>query len=610
MLNPNNDRLDYGQVLAPPDGYTLDFAIGTTYSLDLDALVGACIALGLSEETDSDLMKNPICLLEALRATGDKVALFCEGGQIHTPNNITSLYILLEKMVFQVSTAKRKGIAKYPSFHPKFWLIRYVDENETPLYRVVVLSRNLTFDRSWDVTFTMEGKVNGRKTLKTAPVGDFISYLINTLPSDENVKAKSKKIRAIIRELPYVHFELNSKEFDDFEFLPTGIKNGDGGFHTTEDKAFAPLFEDSFHEILIMSPFLTNSVIKDFIDRNKYINHTDYMLFTRAMSLGKLSPTDCADFRIFTMKDAVIDGESTISEEETQQIQKQDIHAKLYMVRKYSDTYLYLGSLNASHNAIKGNVEFTMMLKSKNRYLNMRKLSESLFNGSEDNPSNPFQEVKLTDNITVDEEQEKQNMLDSYIKEINRMKPSAKVVCNGDNYDINVNFARFENSEYVVTVSPLLSNKTEAISENILFKSLSLTQLSEFYKISVSDGTSTVQRVIIVPTEGMPEDREKAVVSNIVKDKECFYRYIAFLLGDNYVLSALEAASGAEIVGGKNTHKTIQIPALYEKMLQTAATAPERFKEIDYLIKAISADGVIPEQFEELYNVFKKAVKL
>ena len=76
MLNPNNDRLDYGQVLAPPDKYRLDFAIGTTYSLDLDALVGACIALGLSEETDSDLMKNPICLLEALRATEIKSPCF------------------------------------------------------------------------------------------------------------------------------------------------------------------------------------------------------------------------------------------------------------------------------------------------------------------------------------------------------------------------------------------------------------------------------------------------------------------------------------------------------------------------------------------------------
>ncbi len=609
MLNPNNDRLDYGQVLAPPDGYILDFAIGTTYSLDLDALVGACIALGLSEETDSDLMKNPICLLEALRATGDKVALFCEGGQIHMPNNVTSLYILLEKMVFQVSTAKKKGITKYPSFHPKFWLIRYVNETKTPLYRVVVLSRNLTFDRSWDVTFTMDGKVNGRKTLKTSPIVDFVSYLTNNLPSDENGKEKSKKIRTIIRELPYAHFELNSREFEDFEFLPTGIKSASGGFHTTEDKPFAPLFKDSFHEVLIMSPFLTNSVIRDFIDRNKYINHTESMLFTRAMSLGKLNPSDCKDFRIFTMKDAIVDGESLISEEE-QQIQKQDIHAKIYMVRKNSDTYLYLGSLNASHNAIMGNVEFTIMLKTKNRYLNMYKLSEALFNGSEDNPSNPFQEVKLTDNIVVDEEQERQNVLDSYIKEITRMKPTARVICNADNYDVNVNFAKYESNEYTVTVSPLLSNKTEMLGENVLFKSLSLTQLSEFYKISVSDGTSTVQRVIIIPTEGMPEDREKAVVSNVVKDKECFYRYIAFLLGDNYVLSALETTKETETAGITGTQKTVQIPALYEKMLQTASTAPERFKEIEYLIKAVSSDGVIPEEFENLYNVFKKVVKL
>ena len=93
------------------------------------------------------------------------------------------------------------------------------------------------------------------------------------------------------------------------------------------------------------------------------------MLFTRAMSLGKLNPNDCKDFRIFTMKDAIVDGESMISEEE-QRIQKQDIHAKIYMVRKNSDTYLYLGSLKASHNALRGNVEFTIMLKTKNRYLN------------------------------------------------------------------------------------------------------------------------------------------------------------------------------------------------------------------------------------------------
>lgn len=44
MLNPNNNRLDYGDILSPPNNYQLDFAIGTTYSLDLDALVGAAIS--------------------------------------------------------------------------------------------------------------------------------------------------------------------------------------------------------------------------------------------------------------------------------------------------------------------------------------------------------------------------------------------------------------------------------------------------------------------------------------------------------------------------------------------------------------------------------------
>lgn len=609
MLNPNIDRLDYGQVIAPPAGFKPEFAIGTTYSLDLDALTGVSIALGLSEDTDSELMKNPICLLEALRATGDKVALFCEGGQIHSPEKITPLYILLEKIVFQVSTTKRRGIAKYPSFHPKFWLIKYVDSQKTPLYRVVLLSRNLTFDRSWDVTFCMDGRVSSEKTTKNAPVIDFINYLSESLTQDENGKAKKKAIRAIVRELPNVHFELNSQEFYDFEFLPIGIKSSRGDFHSINDEPFKPLFKDSFSEILIMSPFLSNSVIKEFNDRSKKIGKADCMLFTRAMSLGKLKPNDCSNFRIFKIKDEIIDGESAISENQTQ-IQQQDIHAKMFMVRKYSDSYLYIGSLNASHNAITGNVEFMILLKSKNRYLNSAKLSESLFNGSEDEPANPFMEVYLNDNFFEDEESEKENQLDGYIKDLNRMNPSAAVVPNGEYYDLCVVFQYFEKGDYDVNISPLLSNKTEPLKDTVLFKSLNLTQLSQFYKISVTDGKRTVSRIIIIPTEGLPDERENAVVKSVVKDEDCFYRYIAFLLGDNYIISALENDVHNEMTNETKTHKSAQIPPLYEKMLQTMSASPERFKEIDYLIKAVSSDGVVPEEFEKLYNTFKKAVKL
>jgi HKD family nuclease len=599
MLNPNQDRLDYGQVLTPPVGFHLDFAVGTTYSLDLDALVGACIALGLSEETDSALLNNPICLLEALRNTGDKVALFCEGGQIHLPSNVTPLYVLLEKMVFQISANKRRGISKYPSFHPKFWLLRYINDKKDVMYRVAVLSRNLTFDRSWDVTFCMDGWLTDEATGKNAPVCDFLSYLSSYAGDKKNA------IRKMARELSYVHFELESKEFYDYDFIPVGIKSTSGEYHNITNY---PLFNDSFHEVLIMSPFLSNGIIKDFNNRNPYINHSEYVLITRAMSLPKLKPADCGNFKIYTLKDAIVDGESLISEENAAILQ-QDIHAKIYMVRKHSDTDLYLGSLNASLNAISGNVEFMIRLRAKNRYLNLAKLTEQLFCGDEGDASNPFQRVSLTAAEAAEATDDPQSMLDGVVKELARNKPSAHVVNNGDTFEIQVHFAFFESS-CQIWVSPLLSNKTAELRENIVFGGLTLTQLSEFYKITVSNGENSISRVLMIPTTGMPEDREKAIISGVINDKHCFYQYVAFLLGDDHMLSSLESMAVKTQGTAGTTTQSYRLPALYEKMLQTAANNPQKLKEIEYLLKAVSDDGVIPEQFEQMYQTFRKVVKL
>lgn len=83
MLNPKSNRLDYGNLLLPPLDHNLESAVGTTYSLHFDALLGACMALGLESDTDSSLMDNSLYLLETLRRTSDKIVLFCQGGQIH-----------------------------------------------------------------------------------------------------------------------------------------------------------------------------------------------------------------------------------------------------------------------------------------------------------------------------------------------------------------------------------------------------------------------------------------------------------------------------------------------------------------------------------------------
>ena len=145
----------------------------------------------------------------------------------------------------------------------------------------------------------------------------------------------------------------------------------------------------------------------------------------------------------------------------------------------------------------------------------------------------------------------------------------------------------------------------------MLFEDLDKIRLSEFFVVSVSkkeaDDESTVERVIKVPTCGLPEDREKDVISSVVNDKEAFIRYVAFLLGDKYILSVMEAESGFGS-NSSNLSFSIQLPELYEKMLKASLYSPEKFDELEFLIRTLSGDDVIPEGFEELYDTFKQVV--
>lgn len=585
MLNPKNNRLDYGSILSPPNNYQLDFAIGATYSLDLDALVGASISLGLATENDSDLNENPIFLLEALRSTADKIALFCESGQIKLPNKPTPLYILLEDMVFQVTNNNNIDRSKFASFHPKVWLLRYTNHEGDVVYRFVILSRNLTFDRSWDLSFSMDGKITDKQTTrKNNPLIKFIEYLSNYSTSE----IKIDKIKKIMQELESVEFKLNSRIFEGFEFIVNGI---DDANPIQNQQLFK---SNSLDKLLILSPFLSIDVMKDFNNRKN--PKSKATLITISNSLGQLKNENLDNFEFYTLKDEVIDGESMLSEDS---YQSQDIHAKMYVVEKRAYTDLYLGSLNASHNALYGNVEFMIKLWATKGRINVNNILKEFFNDGKDNP---FQFVNMDD---IKEEKSDGNNLNLVIKNIVRLNADAKVISNDDKYDLEVNFLS-DCSKYDIEIKPLLSNKTEKFAKTVTFKSLDKNQLSEFFVIIINGDEETLRRVIKISVENLPQDRQKEVVSNIVNDKTAFIRYVAFLLGDDYILNSIDDEGESE--GGIDNSFTIQLPELYEKMLKASMYAPEKFIELEYLIKTLSDDDVIPEGFEELYNTFKEVI--
>lgn len=607
--NCNQDRRDYSNLLLPPEGYKLDKAIGTTYSLDLEALTAISICLGLVDNADSKIMQNPISMLTALQKVSDKILIFCDAGQIKSLSKPNALFILLEKIVIPIVLPKQKGSRNYPSFHPKTWLLSYINDAGDKKYRFVVMSRNLTFDRSWDITFSMDSSTIVRQKDKTKPIIDFLNYLRGNIHNTSPDANKKRKIISCMEtELENISFSLNSRVFDEnFRIMPLGI--GEKSYDMNNDVLLCNELNSSsytFHELVVMSPFLSDSVIESFNKTDRGLTDCKRTLITRRSELSKINPNQANNFNIYTLKDEIVDGEDYISDEDDKKL-RQDIHAKIYLRRKYSDVDLYLGSMNASNAAINQNVEMMIRLTTKNRYLNGDMFLNDIFCGAEDGLNNPFEKVFVTEETKVVTSDE-QELLERKIKTLCRIPKKAYVKEQIDGkYSVQLEIENIEEDENI-TISPFNSKQKNHLTKSIIFEGLELLQLSEFYEVTASLGDTTIHRIIMIPTSGIPEEREAAVINSIVKNRLAFVEYIAFVLADDYLISLIEEKQLGET--GFFKQSPYAMPALYEKMLKTSLEAPERLKDIGYILKMITDKEIIPDEFRETYETFCKTLKI
>lgn len=613
MFRPdsNSDRTDYGNILMPPKGYKLESAVGTTYSLDLEALSAVAVCLGLSEEADSRLMQNPICMLNALQKVSDRLILFCEAGQIKVTSKPTALSVLLEKIVVEVALPKDKGMSRYPAFHPKTWVLSYINSEGDRKYRFVVMSRNLTFDRSWDISFAMDSSKKVRQKRKSAPICNFLEYLaFNVNKQCIDYLKKRNLIRKMMKEIKDISFSLDSKVFgENFEILPLGI--GEKAYKIENDKLFCTQkgnADSTFNELIVMSPFLSGSVIADFNLSDRALSECSRTLITRRSELGKLRECDVNNFTIYTLKDEIIDGEDEISDESSDK-RKQDIHAKIYLRRKYADVDLYLGSMNASYSAINKNVEMMVKLSTKNKHLNGERFLDDIFCGNTDDTKNPFEQVTIESAID-DAADINRNILEDKIKYLCRTKKIAyisKDESNTDRYNIKIEFTGIDTDENIM-ISPINSKRKHILSEYVEFLDMDILQLSEFYKVEIKSGDTVLNRVIMIPTIGFPDNRENTVVNSVIGDKVSFIEYISLVLGDDYILSMIEGKQIRE--SGIFSKKSGIMPAIYEKMLKVAVTEPEKIKDIGYVLKMVNDSEIIPDEFRRLYEIFCSTLKL
>ncbi len=623
MLDPKKDRFDYKEILKAPPNYHFNFAITTTYSLDLEALMEVLIALGLDEEIESNLTKHEFYSLSSIMNMMENIAIFCDASKIHFKDiSKKNIFLsLFDGIITPIKTKFNKKYNKYPAFHPKMWVVRYVSKTDFSdiKYRVIILSKNLTFDRSYDTAFILEGEY--KKVIKTKkvnreknkPLKDFLIYLKKR--QDEYNKNQNS-FKKIIDELDNVVFTLQDKEFEDFEFLPNQIVNiGSNGKYNIEDDE---LFRENFHELLIISPFLSKGIIKNFYERSKELNNTRCLVVTKDMSLNKIPREVMEDFDVYIMKDEVIGGENNISEEENNFPKKQDIHAKVFMMRKGARSKLYIGSLNATESAKNLNIEFMIKLYAPNRYVNLEKLSNDLFCGNDENKS-PFKKVYSEELIDLSDEDNTEN--DSELEDIKNYiirNAYSKVVKTKDSYNFEIKIDGIKSyiKKYDISLTLLtLTNYKKVEKEKIIFENLKMYDLTSFLNIKIGND---VKFTIQIEVFGMPENEvrfHETTKKYFIDNEDKVYSYIKFALDETSVerqkhIYLEESAFNADdenfvdnnnLPYDKNHQKHISYQSgIYEKMLKASATSYDKIYNLNEIIENLE-----DERYSDLKKFFK-----
>lgn len=605
MLSPSDRKLLL-ECLRPPSGYRLDQAIGTTFSLDLLALLTAPLAFTFFdwEDESGEITADPLALLEAIRRQADRITIYCQAGEIKLPPASQRLNAYLENCVVEV-TAPRGG-----AFHPKLWLLRFVADKGPVQMRLVCLSRNLTFDRSWDVVVVLDGEVIDRKLAFSANnrLGDLIEALPGMAVKPAGDQA-TQVANLLANEVRRTKWEL-PEDVEDVLFWPLGLNGRDQW----------PFAELAGRATLAISPFVSDGLINRFRD-----TAGELTLVSRPEELAKLSPDAVSACKsVYAFDPQTDELESATESGEAPALS--GLHAKVYVVDDGWRGRILLGSANATNAAFGKNVELLVELAG----------SKKLFGIEAMLAPGQGKQVGLMDMLqpwtsgaaTVDpaevERQKLEERLDNLKYQIAGIALQADVnPSKTDQFSVLVRSAvvlpDLEGARLRCWPSTLRSERAIELSGqaaiDLCFDALTLDALTGFFafELELSSGGQTVAKRFVrtVAVAGMPADRLSRLLASLLQDKEQLMRLLWLLL---------ESQGAAAMAEGEGDGVTSWMPwssdlsggyPLFERILKALATDPTRIREIGRLIEDLSrtpdAAKILPAGLLNLWQAVKAA---
>ena len=619
MLPPDS-RATAFELIRPPSGYRLDFAVLTTYTLDLEALL--VLPLSVLAHPDGgleELLADPLRLHQAIRDAGDRVHAFVDEKGIAIPRGARSLYSMLESSVHPVR-APNGG-----AFHPKVWVARFTAEDETAedLLRVAVLSRNLTFDRSWDVALASAALFRSRRYVAASrPLRDFLLELPqlatngNRIPQDvaERVEGLADQVWRTAFPAP--------EGFDaPIEFHAIGLARG--------RRTWSP--PSSGHGTLAVAPFVNRTGL----DAVARLGRDDRTLVSRQEELDKLSENALAAWNeVFVLSDTaqgeVEDGPADRDDDPAAEAgdargdddrptaagdaRPSGLHAKMIAVEHGWRVTWSVGSANLTASAFTGsNVEMMASVRGKKGGAGGRGIGHFLDGGF----------LKLcVPYRRVEQEAEDPRVSDARARlEAARdalVGAGLRVVCaSGDDlWTLTIDGGVVPPGDDVeVAVWPVSIAEDQALGlDEPLRWRLPVARLTAFiaFRLRVAvRGVDDIRMTLRLPAEGMPADRMHHVLRGLLDSPEKFLRFLRALLGGLDQLSGWLSDEGkgdgpvpwGDGLGGET---------LLDDLVRTASRDPDRLKPvrrlIDDLRKTEEGRRIVPDELFAVWTAVEEAL--
>jgi hypothetical protein len=598
MLNPNCRSL-YTGILTPPPEMVLDEAICTTFSLDPFVMLFVPLHLSMLAAGRGGTKWEGISLLESIERLSSRITIYTQKGRLQVPKISHVMYGLLESMMVEVK-APLGGV-----FHPKLWVLRFVnvDDSNQILIRLAVLSRNLTQDKSWDLSLVLEGTPGRRYVADNREIGELISDLPN-MATDTVNESRILQAKRLGDEVRHVQWELPAG-FEMVAFKVLGRRK----------KTWVPVRSN---RLAVISPFCGNKALKQIAETSR----DPVVLISRPETLRKLKPETCGLFsRCFVLNEAAEteDGEDIDTWEDRD---TRGLHAKAYISEKGWNTRIDMGSANATDAALLGskNIEVVVSIVGKRSAVGS---IETLYDVQ--NLGAVLSEFKPSD-IEEDEDLDQENAEEALEKARDalvdaQLSVGCEAVLGDERWALYIegDFPRL-NRIACCRMWPITVDQTRAVTIMVenpprrielgKFGAASLTGLIAVELQAVAKEVY-LRFTLNLPTRNFPEARRTAILKTVVRNQDGFLRYLMLLLGEE----APEDGNGGTGIGESDGRKKISenpFPLL-EEMVRAFSRRLERLEDIRRVVKRLTEDDnatdFIPVEFLEMWQVFEQAMK-